>query len=478
MLQRNSAFLDCSRRICILLVLWITAAPHANGTPEKTLEWIITAQWTGDPAVTREELQTDVAYARGSIIGETPTASAWIASSTVLLKWIGFKEYIDLARTLEAAYERLAPSSLEADFQNKFDTISQQPDDWVGWINAGLMAQALHQPATASLCFGRARECPTCVDSPGLHALFGKALLETGDLAGARIEYASAVSMASETNNPSFLFRMRQLTADDYYDLGHLEEAVEKGYRCIDSDYPLEKAWGRAMEIVYLWSKDDPTGVQASTDALAAILPDATPQADSDWERRRFEQIRFLLTTADEALAGDAFSKLVLDVEATEFHYKTGDLVAAMNRLEPWVAAYPTSQYASLSPEEKEWSLWAKYNYALLLSAALRLAESETLLREVLDTVPEGENPQLVSLCWGVLAQTLSLEGKKEEALLAYDQSLQLDASEISHIPAGVEDLNDQPVIEGGKLPDGSRAAFVRERKHLLSELTMTGGGN
>ncbi|MCA9436854.1 MAG: tetratricopeptide repeat protein, partial [Candidatus Omnitrophica bacterium] len=232
------------------------------------------------------------------------------------------------------------------------------------------------------------------------------------------------------------------------------------------------------MDIVHKWSNDDLSAVQDSVDALAGVLPDATPQADSGWEEKRFNQVQFLHSTAEQALLGDPVSKMILDVEAIDFHYKRGEVQKAIDRLEPWISAYPTALHQTFTEDEKHWSLWAKYNYFGLFSLMGQAPVAESGFREIVETVPLSENPDLVTMSWFGLAQALNLQGRTSEAIAALETALDLDASEVEFIPEGVQNERSQPRLLGGKMPTDTRATVVNAYQRLLAESNSSGGAN
>ncbi|MCA9440381.1 MAG: tetratricopeptide repeat protein, partial [Candidatus Omnitrophica bacterium] len=287
----------------------------------------------------------------------------------------------------------------------------------------------------------------------------------------AHLEYILAASMAIQTHDPSFVFRIRQAFADDFYDHGFLDEAVKRGYICMDSDYPLETCWALGLEIVYKWSNDDLTGVSESVSRLSTLLPQTVPNPDSDWERRRYEQASFLFSTAENALAGDQLSRMILDVEATEFHYKRGEITRGMERLKPWLQAYPTNELMTFTPEEQDWALWVKHNYALLLSGMNRNEEAETLLSEVVNTVDSQQHAAHVARAWCTLGRCYWLEGKHEKAVETIERGLDMDAEDTLFIPPGLTDLRRQPRLRDAKMDPDVRAGMVQEYKILKSRL-------
>ena len=416
------------------------------------------------------EIREDIRNVQETIFTEPEVASAWVASTSALEKWIEHKDYIDVIEGIQSAYQYRNPELVSQELNRRKEIIGADEENWAGWLDASILARSIGDFQGALTSLDNAVACPNCVVTPGVRVLRGITHLDLHDVDKAEVEYASAVLMASQSNDPAMMFRVRQAFADDLYDHGYHDEGVARGYVCKDSDYPLEKAWAHALEIVYLWSKDRIEDVSQTVSDLSLLLPQVTWVEDSGWERNRYRQAEGLLGIAQGALAEDPLSKMILDVEATEFHYKRGELEKAFNRLEPWVRTYPTSRHATFSDGEKEWSLWAKYNYCLMLCAILRLDEAEDILNEILQTASEGENTNLIAMCWCVLGQTLSLQGKEREATLAYGTGLDLDTSEIDSIPEGVSDLRSQPYIAGGHMLGGLRTSFVREYQVILSK--------
>jgi len=459
--------IPASLGVVVVVGISFMAVSHAINP----LELILTQQWSEESYEGPEAYKNDVEYAQDSILSDPDVASPTIASTSALLKWIGHKEYIDVAEEIRSAYQLLDPKTLSEGLSARTQILSESPEDWVGWINAGLAAQALGDPQQAFLYFDNAIQCPNCVDSPGLRVLRGKSLLEAGDVKTAHLEYILAATMAIQTQDPSFLFRIRQSFADDFYDHGYLDEAVKRGYICMDSEYPLETCWALGLEIVYKWSNDDLPGVAESVSRLSTLLPVTVPNPDSDWERRRFEQTSFLHSTAEKALAGDQLSRMILDVEATEFHYKRGEVYEAIERLEPWLQAYPTNLLPIFSPEEQDWALWVKHNYALILSGMNRNKEAETLLSEIVNSVDSQQHPAHVVRSWCTLGRCYWLEGNHQKAIETIERGLDIDAENTSFIPPGSTDLRMQPRLRDARLEPDVRAGMVVEYQILKSRL-------
>ncbi len=473
----DSAYAKC-RVFYLVIGVCLFSCPNLHAGPHETAGIALIGQWTGPQSDVLKNFQSDIQYAREGILGQVEVSSPWVASSTVLLRWIGYKEYVDLAEDIQETYQLLDPTNLQSDLEGRSEVLSQQEDDWVGWIDAALMARALSQPSLAVEYLGNAMECPSCVDSPGLRVLRAKSFLESSNIPAAHLEYETAIAMASATNNPAFLFRIRQMYTDDLYDRGYLDQAIENAYICMDSEYPMEKAWAYAMEIVYLWSRDNLEGVQNSVNELTSLLPQVAPQEDSRWEPKRFGQIQFLHSTAQNALQGDQLSKMILDVEAIDFHYKKGEFQKALDRLSPWVAAYPTASQDSFSEEEKDWSLWAKYNYLTLTASLGEEVVAEEGFREIVETVAYQDNPSHVVMAWCGLAQALNLQDKSAEANTALQMGLDLDANDIAVIPESVENEREQPRILGGKMSSDARATYVQAYRQISDSLNSQGGEN
>lgn len=466
--RESGCMRPCRSRITAFLALAALATSFLTvGHAMDPVELILTQQWSNESNYGQDAYRNDVETAQESILSDPEVATPTIASTSALLKWIGHKEYVDVADQIKSAYQLLDPATLADGLNERVHVLSETSEDWVGWINAGLAAQALGDPEEAFLYFDNAIQCPNCVDSPGLRKLRGKTLLEAGDVKAAHLEYILAASMAIQTHDPSFVFRIRQEFADDFFDHGFLDEAVKIGYVCKNSAYPLETCWALGLEIVYKWSKDDLDGVAESVSRLSTLLPEFAPDQGSDWERRRYKQASFLFSTAESALEGDQLSRMILDVEATEFHYKRGEIPRAMERLKPWVQAYPPGQFMTFTPEEQDWALWANHNYALILNAMGRREEAEIILLEILNVLNFDDHPSHIAGLWCTLGKCLVLQGKESEGFEAIERGLDLDAIDITFTPTGNIDLRRQPRLQGAKMNPDVRAGVVHEYEIL-----------
>lgn len=466
--RESGCMRPCRSRITAFLALAALATSFLTvGHAMDPVELILTQQWSNESNYGQDAYRNDVETAQESILSDPEVATPTIASTSALLKWIGHKEYVDVADQIKSAYQLLDPATLADGLNERVHVLSETSEDWVGWINAGLAAQALGDPEEAFLYFDNAIQCPNCVDSPGLRKLRGKTLLEAGDVKAAHLEYILAASMAIQTHDPSFVFRIRQEFADDFFDHGFLDEAVKIGYVCKNSAYPLETCWALGLEIVYKWSKDDLDGVAESVSRLSTLLPEFAPDQGSDWERRRYKQASFLFSTAESALEGDQLSRMILDVEATEFHYKRGEIPRAMERLKTWVQAYPPGQFMTFTPEEQDWALWANHNYALILSGMNRNEEAEALLSEVVNLVDSDQHAAHLAMAWCSLGRCYWLEGEHDKAIETIEKGLDIDAENTSFIPPGSIDVRMQPRLRGAKMNSDVRAGVVREYQTL-----------
>jgi tetratricopeptide (TPR) repeat protein len=402
-------------------------------------------------------------------------AEAWVASSSALYRWVGHEDFVDLAETIEDTYGFRAQAEVADEYAYR---CAELDGGWVAWVHSALMASALRHPEEAFDCMVGAASCESYPDTSSMRLLRGRFLLDSGLVEAATMEYEWAVAVAEESGNPGQLFRARQSYADDLYDRGHPTLAVERGYVCKESEYPVERAWGLAQEIVYLWSRGEEEKAAESVAALSAHLPSATWSAESDWERRRYGQAEGILQIARGALSASPVQRMILDVECTDFHYAMGEFDLALKRLRPWAERYPIRDYEKLEGLAKEWSLWANYNYNACLSLTGDVPAAEAGFRETIDNVSFEEAPLHVTIAWCSLGRALYAQGEYEKSVEAFLTGLDLDATDArTMLPTSITDHLDQVKIRGGKVPDFLRASYIREYKYSLAEVNRVEGG-
>jgi tetratricopeptide (TPR) repeat protein len=412
------------------------------------------------------------------LLEEAVLSRDWTQSLTrveeAVYTWRAHPEFLELAHGAVRALSSLRGDEVRREFEllRTRLTAAHPPERWLA---AGLFASSAGAAREAEDCFERA-ERGAFSSSAFVPFLRARALLAQHRLTQAAKYYGRAVELAAEVEDPHILFSIRCRRADDLYDAGHLELAVDAARAGLDSPHALERAWTLAQLVLYSHALGDATEVEAALGRLNSLRPESiTVPEGLSWQRRRLEQAIEVLRIAERASTGDDLSRMVLDVEAAEFHYKRREPERGALRLEPWTARFPLARFGGWDGETRQWAAWAHLNLHAARHLAGRSREAATGLAALADALGShsGLEPQRVhALAW--LGRALWRDGRLEDARRAMEAGLLLDAEaeRAEGLPAGL----DQPVVHRGRVDPELRRSYVESYGSLLREVARVSG--
>lgn len=401
-----------------------------------------------------ERFQEDTNFL-GKRVENGPLSSAFIASASVLYTWKDHPNLLEAIRNLRKNFQRVDQQPLLDELSRRL-SLSLHDSTWVGCVDTAILSEVLNLPADAETYYKAALEFGPDGNVPVTRLLHSIALLKTGSFEEAESEYALAVSEA--TQDPPLLFRIRYEYTQALYERGSVSRTFETGgsiVACSSSTYPMEAIFGKYESLLYSWSIRDQTGIHQNLNALREILPMVQPASNSRFERRRYEESLNLLRRMESALEGDEVISMILDEEASWFDFKTSNYASIVNRLAMWKVKYPLSHYSTWDPQVRfaALSCHSAANRAAFSSGLID--EAEKGFREVIESVPVSENPELVasSHCWlGVLLFT---RGELEESLKHFQDAMEVIPEQSSYrnlYRQYFESIHDRVYMLGGNV--------------------------
>lgn len=349
-------------------------------------------------------------------------ARATVVSASALFEWRSYADFPDLAHKIELAYSTL-PVQRIAEFLRFRREWLEGNVAGVSWLDTGLLAKALGRPHVAVDAFRKTLEDDYCCRLPFMHCLLATALLDIRDVTGAINTFGEAVHSAS--GDESTLFRVRQMYADELYDHGRLNEAVQGVLECQISSYPLERAWALGQLVVYSWYEKDVKGVSETLPLLATALKEATPRADLDWQRRRWKQTEQTLRYAGEALSGSPEAQMVMDVEVADIFFKTHRPERVVELLQRWVNEYPMENRDQWNDATAYWALCAHNCFYGALYHVGRVEEAVQGYKRMLQMAGKSREFLVHANCW--LGFHMRVTKKLDEAQKYFEEGLRLD---------------------------------------------------
>ncbi|MCG3195714.1 MAG: hypothetical protein GHCLOJNM_00181 [bacterium] len=431
-----------------------------------SMTWIAATPEQG--AAVREAMLTDYARAE-AVIGQGELVSALPDSGRVLYVWRESGDFLDLLRKVEEAYASQTEQAIREGLQQRSQEILSGTAEGIMLLDAAILNRALGNLVGAEECLRKAVEDPLYVENPGVGVLLGRTLLDAGRLAEATPEYELAILLAEQLGDPSAVFAVRHASADDLYRHEQVNLGVRAASECLQSDYLMERAWALGVWIIYSHHIGNPTEALRAYTELSELLPGVTPSPASDWEQRRFGQTQTTLSWYRGVLEGDTLSRMILDVEAADPDFKSGNLIAVERRLRPWKDRFPLSAFDTIQGPTREWVVWVHYNYHAVNSILGRYTDAEAGFREMTERIPAEEFAGRVVDAWCWLGHVLRCQGRLEEAQAAFESGLALDQGG-SDAEAEAVDFTRLRLREG-KTSGSQRVSYVHEYQRLLEQL-------
>lgn len=440
----------------VFLVLWIPRLCEAESPPL--------------PAAVGERLEDLLSE------GDLTTASVYSASS--LAVWKDDLDFLDVVRRIETLYAYLDEDIAQAELERRLWVLSESPPG-MHHVDAALLARRFHRRQGLSRdCLLTALNDADLSSNPYLHALLGRAHLALHHIAPATEAFVRAVELAQAMNDPAAAFRVRQMYATEFFQKFLIDQAYQAALPTLDSDYPLERAWGLSQKILYEQSKERKEAAIRAFLELKEMWLGVSPRPDSDWQKRKHEDIDFIVKTMERTLAEDPVAEIILAVEALDYNYRALDADEGLKALRPIVNKYPIEDYPTWSdPELREWLVWTHYNYCVCLDNAVSSVESEAALERVLAVVPFEDYPARVVEMYLWLGFAREILGKDLEAMEAYEKGFELD---VAHLEAASRpEFPTDPFqhrVKDALLSPRQRSLFMGSYERLVRRVAQSGG--
>lgn len=425
-------------------------------------------------AQTVESFRSDSELARRAIV-EQASAEKSIASTTSLLKWNGYPDFLDLTIAITEVYGSRTSQDLGFLRKNREPSVSSRGNP-ADWLDTALLATAMNDPRYAVHCFEEAMKNPTLSGNPFVHGLKGRALLSQDMVSAATAEYTIALNMAKSLNDDAVLFRVRNMYADDLFSHNLIDAAIPiVASQCLTSKYPLEHAWALGQQVQYAWSRNDQATLKSAFEELKGLLPSVVPREDLDWQQRRYKELLSISGMIEKALSTDPAQQMAADVEALDYEYKTAGFKAGLARMEPWIKKYPLEEYNTWEDRSlRKWSVWAHYNYYAVLSILGRSKEAEDGFWGLIANVPFNDAPDRVveAFCW--LGRIRIDQHNYGEAKDFLEKGLILDDPTSALTPPEIgwaAPLDLPSFVQGGYLPPSQRTEFIKLYRFTLDAL-------
>lgn len=330
----------------------------------------------------------------------------------------------------------------------------------------------------AAKCFAEAMNDPELQSNPFLQALEGRAWLSMEKLDDARVRYEEALRIARAAGDPAVTFRLRRMYADDFFLRNRIQIAYEAAAPTLESEYPIERAWGLSQKAIYYWSQGE---LETSLEALVELqhlYPTVVPERDLDWQRRRFEDIGETVEMMEGAFEGNPVARVALAVEALDYDQRSGNFLVGFGRIEAIVKEFPIEDYQSWAdPKLREWLVWAHYNYYIGLYSLGSGEKARDGLERFILNVSFEEFPARVVEAWLRLGWFREVAGDLEGAIVAYETGFGLDVAGLDREDSDAVfpmDFTQPRVLDAHSIPE-QRAQFVASYERLTRRLGIEG---
>jgi tetratricopeptide (TPR) repeat protein len=415
-----------------------------------------------------EEVERERDAIEQTILSGNITSGLVLSGSSMYLRK-GEPDFLDIATSVSRAYAGLPLTQAESILATLVDEATAHPSG-LGWVEAGLMAQASMKPEKAVTAFQEALKDEECCRIPLVYTFLGQSLLGVADLPGATATFEEAVRAAS--GETTILFQVRHTYGESMLEQGKAEAWQEIAGRCAESSHQVERVWGLQQQAQYAWYKNDLKLFEEKVGE--AVIAGSGLNASTEW-RYRFDHDKWKwasrhLGYAIAALEGASDGKAALDYESAAIDVFAGDVQAGFKRLEPWVEYYDLRNIDEWDANRQLWAQRIHLFYNNFLARLGRQEEAVARLQEMLPYARDNYHTKFEPHIYCHIGYCLMLGEKFDEAKEAFDMGLSaLD------VPGEVVDPNVGYYREG-RIGKKARMNFVANYRYLLNRIAEREG--